>query len=409
MDPAAAGAGMFAPENRERLEASFREFASRPENRPLVEQQQRLEVGGALALRDAQLEARLRSAVLALPPAEQRRLAPVLRHGVLRRLLQSLAGGGGGGCGPAGVGDGGAAASAFVSPLAPWVDNARVMGMLSEAARALRRGAVSEAELEELLVAQLRVGGGGGGGGSSGLPAAASGARQGAAALQQQASPPAPNQVVLPSNLLVDALNEHLSERRAGSAALAASDPAAALRHFARASAIVSFVRGATPDDDAEVARCRAGVALSEAAARAALQEWGAAAAACSDGLAALRGGCGALPAAPLASARSPTAAEAGPGSAPRGASDGTRPASSLDPDLEVRLLLRRAEARLARDDHRAALADVEAAEAMDPWADGAAALRARSRDAARREARGGGEDARRLAARMLRGLTVRD
>jgi hypothetical protein len=44
-------------------ESSFRAFLARPENRPLVEEQQRLEVAGALALQEQEREARLREQV----------------------------------------------------------------------------------------------------------------------------------------------------------------------------------------------------------------------------------------------------------------------------------------------------------------------------------------------------------
>lgn len=54
----------------------------------------------------------------------------------------------------------------------------------------------------------------------------------------------------------------------------------------------------------------------------------------------------------------------------------------------------------------QAALADIAAAEALDPWAADAAELRAKATAAAAREARGGRADAT-LAARMLRGLSL--
>lgn len=36
---------LFAPENRQKLESSFKEFLARPENKPLVEEHQAKEVG----------------------------------------------------------------------------------------------------------------------------------------------------------------------------------------------------------------------------------------------------------------------------------------------------------------------------------------------------------------------------
>jgi hypothetical protein len=114
-----------------------------------------------------------------------------------------------------------------------------------------------------------------------------------------------------------------LEERRAGDAAQRRGDHAAALARYARAAAILSFVRGATREDAGEVARCRARLAWAEAGARMGQEEWGAAARACADGLAALRAGCGC----------------------------GEGAAAPLEPELEACLLLRRAEALLARDE----------------------------------------------------------
>jgi hypothetical protein len=168
--------------------------------------------------------------VLALPPEDQRALRPALQHGVLRRLLQSLCGpaapagggaadgGGDGGDGAAGGGPpGGPAARQPESALAEWVANPRVVGLLRNAAKALRRGELREEELERLLLGQLRgscgpEGGaaGGGGGDGSGLPGGAV-AAAGAAAVPQAACA-----AVLPSHLLAEALNEHVRGRFAG-------------------------------------------------------------------------------------------------------------------------------------------------------------------------------------------------
>jgi hypothetical protein len=157
----------------------------------------------------------LSSQVLALPPEDQRRLKPVLQHSVLRRLLQSLTN--------SGRDDGTAAPGSSNSggppPLAEWVENPRVMVMLSQAARALRKGELSEQELEQLLLGQLRGRDGklrpeaatpaGSDGGSE--AAGDWGVASGGAGGEGQLDAVLPNRVVLPSHLLVEALNEHVS------------------------------------------------------------------------------------------------------------------------------------------------------------------------------------------------------
>jgi hypothetical protein len=343
-------------------------------------------VEAAFAAREAAAEVRLRAAVMALPADARRRLAPALSHAVLRRLLQALTNGGGadGGGGGGGAGAGGAggsdapatagappdeeaaAAAAAAASLAAWAANPRVIEMLAAAARALRRGEVSEEDLEAALLGQIAGGGDLGRGAESGQSGQSGGGGGGAAP---------PNCVVLPPHLLVEALNEHvgggasawalrqeppapslfpvlplspqhsraphcagnpprqLEERRAGDAAQRRGDATAALGHYARAAAVLSFVRGSGPEDAAEVASCRARLALAEAGARIALEQWGATARACGEGLAALRG--------------AGPATMGGGGEAPGGGASG----GSLDPELEASLLARRAEALLARDE----------------------------------------------------------
>jgi hypothetical protein len=420
--------------------------------------------------------------VLSLPPDTQRRLKPLLNHSVLRRLLQSLINGDdaarspgphadeqaidpssqppanaqvadAGSTGPAAGGDSGPSGRT-ACPLAQWVDNPRVLDLLTRAARALRKGQLTEAELEGLLLAQLappHPGGaaaaaaaGGGGVGEADAAAAAGAAAAGAAAGPV-------NKLVLPSHLLVEALNEHVSvaavvfrgsaltsqlitltlkaldrqtlanhpsqpttkqpkpliltppqlaERKAGGAAYRLGSFPAALHHYRRAAAILEVVRGASPAQDAEVARCRAGVAWCEAAVRMGMEEWGAAVGCCDAGLAVLRGGGGG------------GAGDGGGVMETEGAGAGGGGGGDSSIDLEMRLLVRRAKAELGRHDNQAALRGIEEAEALlmahGPRQDGedVAALRSQAEAAARREARGGGGEAR-LAAKMLRGLAV--
>jgi len=63
-----------------------------------------------------------------------------------------------------------------------------------------------------------------------------------------------------------------LQERRAGNSAYQQQDYTAALNHYQRALAVVNFVVGQTPHDQAEVEHNKASVLLNMAAAHMALK-----------------------------------------------------------------------------------------------------------------------------------------
>ena len=84
--PGAGGMGMDAAA----MAASFREFCERPENRPLVEAQQRREIEqGMRAARKARA-VEFRDTVLASDYEAQRAVAPFLEHPLLRRIVQTF-------------------------------------------------------------------------------------------------------------------------------------------------------------------------------------------------------------------------------------------------------------------------------------------------------------------------------
>lgn len=336
------------------LAASFAEFARRPEHRALLEEQQREEVAAALALREAEATAAFLAAVRdALDAADQRLLAPVLRSPTLRAFLVAMAGADSGGSGASGPGPASGPGS-----LRAWLSNPRVLELLREAARALRNGAITEAALCELLARQAR-------------PAAGE-----AAGPQQQPPRPAPHQVQLPARLLVDALNEHMAERRAGNAAYEQRDWPRAQAHYERALGVVNFVVGASAADDAEVAACRAAVLLNMAALALATGEAGTAVRRCDEALAAHAAGRRAA-----------------------GLGGGGAAAPEQGDAFAAKAYLRRAKANLTRHEYASALADCDAAAAADPWSEEVPALRAvaaRAQTAAR-------TGDRELAARMLR------
>lgn len=80
-------------------------------------------------------------------------------------------------------------------------------------------------------------------------------------------------------------LRLQLQERRAGNSAYQQSQFSTALHHYRRALAVVDFVVGQSPHDQAEVEANRAATLLNMAAAHMGLQEWGAAVQCCDDAL----------------------------------------------------------------------------------------------------------------------------
>lgn len=128
-------------------EASFKAFASLPENRPLLEQHLADEVRAALSLQEAAQQAALQQSLAALDEAELCALAPALRSPALRQLLLCLSGGAGG-SDAAGAGS----AEPSAAGLKAWTANPRVLQLLREAARALRQGRLSEQQLTNMLL-----------------------------------------------------------------------------------------------------------------------------------------------------------------------------------------------------------------------------------------------------------------
>lgn len=126
-------------------EQSFKEFAQRPENRALLEQHQREEVSAALRLQEQAQELQLQQQVAELDPADQQLLAPVLRSPVLRQLLVAMSA-------HAQPGE-----QAAADGLTSWLANPRLLQLLREAARALRKGLLSEDQLANLLQQEVQV------------------------------------------------------------------------------------------------------------------------------------------------------------------------------------------------------------------------------------------------------------
>ena len=128
---------------------------------------------------------------------------------------------------------------------------------------------------------------------------------------------------------LVGALNEQLGERSAGNKAYRAGRFEEALACYSKALAILNFVAGVSAADQEEVQKNKASVLWNMAAAHLGRAECGAAIARCSEALALM---------------------------------------PPPEPEMEVKLLLRRAKAHAQRRDYHLAQADLDAVKAIEPW-----------------------------------------
>ncbi|GAB4816733.1 hypothetical protein N2152v2_003779 [Parachlorella kessleri] len=289
------------------LEASLKEFLARPENKGVLEKHQRKEFKQALQLQEKQRALQFREKVLESEYDAQKAVAPFLGNRVLRRIVQSLAND------PRG-------------DFSKWALNPAVLQLLREAKKRMEDGLISEEEMEQVLVRQLQ---------DPANPAHEEFARK-------------THQVVrLPTDQLVGALNEHLTERRQGNDFYRQGNFRKALYHYKRAAGVTEFVMALSRADQEEVDVNKLAAYLNIAAAYMGLQarkaprwcdcrqgerglwaqldlEYGSAISFCSKALA-------------------------------------------VDP-RSAKALLRRLKARIAWHDYEGAGADLQALRELDPW-----------------------------------------
>lgn len=160
----------------ESMQASFQAFLERPENRKLVEKQQRKEVRQAVAAQERARVLEFRDRLLEAPLEAQAAVAPFLKRPVLRRIVQTFA-------------------NDERGDFERWATNPRVLDMLRRAEEAIAGGRVTEAEIEQALLAQLR-------------DPKTEGHDEFQAASKLVAR--------LPTEALVGALNEHVRKNRGG-------------------------------------------------------------------------------------------------------------------------------------------------------------------------------------------------
>eukprot|EP00884_Botryococcus_braunii_P009708 jgi/Botrbrau1/18739/Bobra.0386s0062.1 len=218
-----------------RMQEGFEEFLRRPENKKLLEKAQKKEMKQALRLAEQSRLVDLQEKVLEADYDVQKKIAPYLANPVLRRIIQTFT-------------------NDEHGDFGKWASNPMVLQMLQQAKELMDSGHLSERELEQALIAQLQ---------EPGTP--------GHADFMRSVRP----KVTLPTDQLVNALNEQLQERYKGNEYYKAGKFQEAMQHYCRAEAIINFVSGASPSDQDEVDVNRFFVYLNIAAACMGLRQYG--------------------------------------------------------------------------------------------------------------------------------------
>ena len=294
MDGAAGGGRAF--------EQQFKEFCNRPENRPLMERHHRLEYRKAQRAGRKMKVAEFQDKVLSSDYDAQKNVAPFLENRVLKRVVHTFC-------------------NDPLNDFGKWARNPEVLRLLRSAKELMDSGKVTEDEMELMMQQQL----------------------------QDPANPhhaefklKTRQNVRVPTEQLVSALNEHLEVRRKGNDLYQARRFAEALKEYRRALSVVELVVGLSGQDQKEIDTNRITVQLNIAAVHIARQDFGQAVEACNAAL-------------------------------------------ELKPD-NVKGLLRRAKALLGRHEYSEALRDLEKVKALEPWNAEAEAVEARVRATRRRE-----------------------
>lgn len=234
------GAGGFGGGSAS-LEASFKEFLARPENQPALEKHQRKEMKQALKLQEKIHALKFKDVVLDSEYDAQVSIAPFLKNRVLKKVVMTFANDPNG-------------------DFEKWAMNPRVIDMLSKAQKMMDEGRITEDEMEEHFIRILK-------------DPSNEHHEEFEAKTKQVAR--------LPTDQLVQALNEHLVERRKGNAAYKGQDYTQALYHYVRAKSIVDLVQGLSQADQVEVLLNRISVNCNIAAVHLATKDYGAAVHAC--------------------------------------------------------------------------------------------------------------------------------
>lgn len=226
-------------------ESSFREFASRPENKHLMDAHQRKEMKKAMRLQRKTQAARFQQVVMEADYEAQKNIAPFLEYRSLKRVVQTFT-------------------NDPNNDFGKWACNPRVLEMLYRAKEAIDNGTMTEEEVEHMMLSYIK---------SDQNP----GREVFKMKTQQKAR--------LATEQLVGALNEHLEERRAGNDAYKAKKFEEAMHTYQKALSIVNLVAGMSSEDQKEIDVNKASCLLNIAAVHIAKKEYGSAIRKCTEAL----------------------------------------------------------------------------------------------------------------------------
>lgn len=216
----------------------------------MQEQHQRKEVKQSIKLQEKIQALKFRSTVLDADLDAQKNIAPFLKNKVLKRIIMTFMNDPNG-------------------DFEKWAKNPRVIEMLSAAQQMMEDGRLDPSDMEEHLIRMLKDPG---------------------SAHYEEYKQATEAKARLPTDQLVQALNEHLQERRKGNAAYQRQAYDVALNHYLRAKSIVDFVEGLSTADQEEVIVNAVAVNCNLAAVYLAKREFGAARLAADTALALDRG-----------------------------------------------------------------------------------------------------------------------
>ncbi|DBA65903.1 TPA: hypothetical protein ACH3X2_002929 [Trebouxia sp. C0005] len=194
------------------MEASLREFCERPENKSVIEREQKKQALRALQVKQEHDAWQFQQKVLQSDVEAQQNVAPFLRHRVLREIVKSFT-------------------NSPNDDFEAWAKNQQAIDTLKEAQRLLDNGYISEEDMEHSLLAHLQ--------------------RQ-----SSQNGSFASNDTTgrnIGSKELVVVLNQHLTERRQGNQHYRQKHFDTALAHYENARSILEPLSSNAAEEKQEI------------------------------------------------------------------------------------------------------------------------------------------------------------
>ncbi|KAL0049543.1 hypothetical protein WJX82_004461 [Trebouxia sp. C0006] len=194
------------------MEASLRGFCERPENKGIIEREQKKQAMRMLQVKQLQDARQFQHKVLQSDVEAQQNVAPFLKHRVLREIVISFT-------------------NSPNDDFEAWAKNQQAIDTLKEAQRLLDNGYISEKDMEHSLLAHLQ--------------------RQ-----SSQNGSFASNDTTgqnIGSNQLVVLLNQHLTERRQGNQHYRQKHFDTALAHYENARSILEPLASKAAEEQQEI------------------------------------------------------------------------------------------------------------------------------------------------------------